>query len=88
MDKIGEYNIEQIVAKLLYELTRNTGFAVDKSNLGVCWKVDCCDYEEREADDMCGLDNSRLSLSEKMQTIMRESFLKAEFERMGLETIS
>lgn len=85
LNKIGEYNIEQIAAKLLFELTRNTGFAVDKSNLGMCWKVDCCDYEERETDDKCGLDNRRLSLSEKMQTIMKESILKEEFKRIGLE---
>lgn len=36
-------------------------------------------------DDKCGLDNRRLSLVGKMQTIMRESFLKKEFERIGLE---
>lgn len=85
INKISEYNIEKITAKLLYELTRNTGFLVDKSNLGVCWKVDCCDYEERENDDECGLDDSRLSLAEKMQAILRESFLRREFERIGLE---
>jgi hypothetical protein len=66
-------------------LTRNTGFSVDKSNLGICWKVDCCDYEERESDDKCGLDNGRLSLVEKMHAILRESFLRREFERIGLE---
>lgn len=87
INRTDEYNIEQIAAKLLYELTRNTGFAVDKSNLGICWKVDCCGYEEREEDDKCGLDNSRLSLKEKMQIIIRESFLKKEFERIELETV-
>lgn len=87
LDKLDEYNIEQITAKLLYELTRNTGFVVDKSNLGVCWKVDCCDYKERKNDDECGLDYSRLSLVEKMQAIMRESFLKKEFERIELEAV-
>lgn len=87
LNKIDEYNIEQITAKLLYELTRNTGFVVDKSNLGVCWKVDCCDYEERKNDDECGLDNSRRSLVEKMHAIMNESLLKKEFKRIGLETV-
>lgn len=85
INKINEYNIEKMIARLLYELTRNTGFSVDKSNLGVCWKVDCCDYEGRENDDECGLDNGRLSLAEKMQAILRESFLRREFERIGLE---
>ncbi len=87
LNKIDEYNIEQITAKLLYELTRNTGFVVDKSNLGVCWKVDCCAYEERKNNDECGLDNSRRSLVEKMHAIMNESFLKKEFKRIGLETV-
>lgn len=85
INKINEYNIEKIIAKLLYELTRNTGFSVDKSNLGVCWKVDCCAYEERENDDACGLDNRRPSLAGKMQVILQESFLRREFERIGLE---
>lgn len=62
-------------------------YVVDKSNLGACWKVDCCDYEDRENDDKCGLDNSGLSLVEKMRAIMRESFLKKEFERLGLGTV-
>ncbi|MCM1125404.1 MAG: hypothetical protein NC429_02945 [Lachnospiraceae bacterium] len=85
LNQIDKYNVEQVTAKLLYELTRNTGFEVDKSNLGICWKVDCCDYGEQENDDKCGLDNRRLSLVGKMQTIMKESFLKDEFERIGLE---
>lgn len=79
------YNVEQVTAKLLYELTRNTGFEVDKGNLGICWKTDCCGYEDRQADDKCGLDNSRLTLYGKMSTILKESFLKREFERIGLE---
>jgi len=88
ISSIDEYNIEQVTARLLYELTRNTGFAVDKSNIGDCWKADCCGYRTRMADDECGLDNSRLSLVEKMQTILKESFLKQELERIGLEAVS
>ncbi|MCM1170635.1 MAG: hypothetical protein NC393_00745 [Clostridium sp.] len=87
INKIDEYNIEQITAKLLYELTRNTGFVVDKSNLGVCWKVDCCGYDERGNGEVCGLDISRLSLVEKMQAVMNESLLKKEFKRIGLEAV-
>lgn len=87
LDKIGEYNIEQIASKLLYELTRNTGFQIDKSNLGDCWKVDCCKLEEREDNDKCGLDSNRLSLLEKMQIIMKESILQTEFKRVGLEVL-
>lgn len=87
INRLGEYNIEQITAKLLYELTRNTGFVVGKSNLGVCWKVDCCNYEERESDDECGLDNSRLSLGEKDAGNHERKLLKKEFERIGLEAV-
>ena len=33
-DNIENYNIEQLSAKILFELTRNTGFEVSKSSIG------------------------------------------------------
>ena len=33
--QINEYNIEQFVSKLLYLITRNTGFEVTKGSLGI-----------------------------------------------------
>lgn len=38
---IEEHNIEQLVAKLLFDLTRNTGFEVSKETLGECWTKSC-----------------------------------------------
>lgn len=35
-------NTEKIAAKLLYEITRNTGFETDKSKIGDCFVNDCC----------------------------------------------
>ena len=34
---LDNHNIEQLSAKLLFDLTRNTGFIVSKSDLGECW---------------------------------------------------
>lgn len=85
MEKNRTYNIERTTAGLLYGLTRNTGFEVDKSNLGICWKMDCCDGRERADDDKCGLDGGRLTLAEKMRFLMEKGCLKAEFEKIGLE---
>lgn len=85
LHKIDEYNIEQITSKLLFELTRNTGFVVNKSKIGDCWKTDCCNFKDRVEDDKCGLDISRLLLSEKMLTIMNLTLLKDEFKNMGFE---
>lgn len=78
-------NIEQLAAKLLYDLTRNTGFEVSKGKLGQCWIKSCCEWENRQKDDICGLDNSRLSVIEKMKSIYDGSSLKTELPKAGLE---
>lgn len=36
-NKLDDHNIEQLSAKLLYDLTRNTGFEVSRGNIGECW---------------------------------------------------
>ena len=36
-EHIGEHNIEQLSAKLLFDLTMNTGFEVSKGKIGECW---------------------------------------------------
>lgn len=38
-------NIEQLVAKLLFDLTRNTGFEVSKGKIGDCWIESCCEWD-------------------------------------------
>lgn len=82
---IENHNIEQLSAKLLFDLTRNTGFEVSKGNIGECWIKSCCEWKNRMDDDICGLDYSRLSILEKMKKIYSETCLKKEFEKIGLE---
>lgn len=83
--RIEEHNIEQLAAKLLFELTRNTGFEVSKGMIGECWIKSCCEWEKRMPDDICGLDNRRLSVSDKMKKIYEGSCLKEQFQKVGLE---
>lgn len=85
---IEEHNIEQLSAKLLFDLTRNTGFEVSKSVLGECWIKSCCEWKERQEDDICGLDNNRLSVFDKMKRIYVGSSLKLQFSKVGLEIVA
>ena len=85
---IEEHNIEQLSAKLLFDLTRNTGFEVSKGTLGECWIKSCCEWDERQEDDICGLDNSKLSVLEKMKRIYAGSSLKTQFPKVGLEVVT
>lgn len=84
-DNLGNHNIEQLSARLLYDLTRNTGFEVSKGKIGDCWTVSCCDWKERQEHDMCGLDSERLSSADKMQNIYYGTSLCAELSDAGLE---
>ncbi len=83
--RIQEHNIEQFVARLLYDITRNTGFEVTKGKVGDCWIRPCCEWMGRQEDDICGLDDTRLPLYEKMRTIYEKSCLRNQFEALGLE---
>ena len=85
---IEEHNIEQLSAKLLLDLTRNTGFEVSKGTLGECWIRSCCGWKERQEDDICGLEHSRLSVSDKMKRIYMGSSLKLQFLKVGLEVVA
>lgn len=82
---IENHNIEQISARLLYDLTRNTGFEVSKGRIGECWIRSCCEWSERQSDDICGLDDQRLSLYDKMRSIYFGTSLYKEFSRIGME---
>lgn len=84
-NKIVNHNIEQLSAKLLFDLTRNTGFEVSKSRIGYCWIKSCCEWEERQSDDICGLDCNRLLVSDKMKCIWKGTSLFKEFANVGLE---
>lgn len=84
---LGNHNVEQLAAKLLFDLTRNTGFEVTKAKIGDCWITSCCDWNERQEDDICGLDQSRLSVADKMKEIYIGTSLEKEFERAEVEVV-
>lgn len=84
-NNLSDHNIEQLAAKLLFDLTRNTGFEVSKSNLGECWRQSCCEWPERQEDDICGLDETRLILKDKMKGIYLGTSLQRKFKNIGLE---
>lgn len=82
---IHDHNIEKLSAKLLYDLTRNTGFEVSKGTIGDCWIKSCCEWMKRQENDVCGLNESRLSAEEKMRRIYMGTSLMKEFKKLGLE---
>ncbi|MCM1126124.1 MAG: hypothetical protein NC429_06585 [Lachnospiraceae bacterium] len=86
-ERIDNYNIEKLAAKILFDLTRNTGFEVSKGNIGECWIKTCCEWKNRMKDDVCGLDNSRLQLSDKMKNIYEKTSLATQFQKIGLEVV-
>ena len=78
--------IERVCSTLLYYITRNTGFEVNKSKFGDCWKVDCCDWPDKVSDDMCGLEEiGYLSSKLKARSIFEKSELKRIFHEAGLK---
>lgn len=82
---LEHYNVEQLSARLLFRLTRNTGFEVSKGKIGTCWVETCCEWNERGEDDICGLDQSRLSLTDKMKRIYMKTGLRQQFQNAGVE---
>ena len=79
-DGFESKNSEQIAAKLLYEITRNTGFETDKSRLGECFVNSCCEWDARQSDDICGLDAHRINANEKARLLVERSALKNALE--------
>lgn len=84
-ERIDSYNIEQLSAKILFDLTRNTGFEILKGNIGECWIKSCCEWKTRMDDDICGLDNNRLQVNDKMKRIFAGTSLVTQFQNIGLE---
>lgn len=77
-------NNEQLLSNLLFHITRNTGFETDKGKLGICFTVDCCDWNDRQSDDICGLDESRIKSQDKAKIMFENSILKSAFSEVGL----
>ena len=86
-ENVDNYNVEQLSAKILFDLTRNTGFEVSKGKIGVCCIKSCCEWEKRMADDVCGLDINRLNIKEKMKHIYEGTSLFTQFQNVGLEVV-
>lgn len=86
-ENIDSYNIEQLSAKILFDLTRNTGFEVTKRNIGDCWIKTCCEWKNRISNDICGLDDSKLQIHEKMKCIYEGTSLVTQFQSMGVEVV-
>lgn len=84
-ENVDNYNVEQLSARILFDLTRNTGFEVSKGSVGECWIKSCCEWEERMPDDICGLDARRLPLKEKMKQICEGTSLMKQFQSISLE---
>lgn len=80
----GNTNTEKISAKLPFEITKNTGFSTDKSQIGPCFTQSCCEWGDRQEDDICGLDEHRLELQMKMKQIIEYSVLKESLKEVGL----
>lgn len=80
----SKMNTEKIVAKLLTEITRNTGFETNKKQVGFCFVNSCCEWDDRQENDLCGLDDKRLSVSEKIEQMVNHSILQAAFQEVGL----
>lgn len=86
-ENIDKYNVEQLSARILFDLTRNTGFEVSKGNIGECWLKSCCEWKNRMTDDICGLDADRLELKEKMKRIYAGTSLQKQFRNIDLEVV-
>lgn len=86
-ENVDNYNVEQLSARILFDLTRNTGFEVSKGKIGDCWVKSCCEWEKRMPDDFCGLDINRLSIREKMRQIYEGTSLFTQFQNVGLEVV-
>lgn len=69
-------NLEQLSAKVLFDITRNTGFETSKGKIGECFIVDCCEWTDREDDDICGLNTERITGEAKIKSIFEQSVLK------------
>ena len=80
----SKLNTEKIAAKLLTEITRNTGFETNKKQVGFCFVNSCCEWDDRQENDLCGLDDKRLSVSEKIEQMVNHSILQAAFQEVGL----
>ncbi len=55
-----------------------------KGRIGDCFSVDCCEWIQREVDDICGLNDKRITADEKIKELFEYSVLKDSFAKAGL----
>ena len=87
-DEFLQKRARAIVSKVIIRFDKNTGFEVSKGTLGECWIKSCCEWDERQEDDICGLDYNRLSVFDKMKRIYVGSSLKLQIPKVGLEVMA
>ena len=78
------YNYEQLAAKLLFEITRNTGFETNKGKLGECFYCNCCTWRNHQENDKCGLDEIKPSSGVKMNQLKEYTIINKLFKEAGL----
>jgi len=84
LEKYKKTNTEQLAATLLYGITRNTGFETDKSKVGPCFIIDCCNWKDKQSDDICGLSDVSMTAKQKKNELVEKSVLKKAFKEVGL----
>lgn len=81
VETIEEYNIEQLSAKILLELTHNTGFQVQKGKrIPVGLRIVMSGRKGQKT-----IFGDKISAREKMETIYHFTFLQKELKKCGLE---
>ena len=53
--------------------------------IGDCWIQSCCEWKNRQQNDICGLDTTPLSLTDKMKSIYTETSLHKSFSKINPE---
>lgn len=78
-------SIERVCSRLLFQITRNTGFVVDKGILGDCWYKNCC-LLRKDVDDKCGIEETGF-LTERLKALIlfERSCLKDRFAKFDIE---
>lgn len=78
-------NREYLCSHLLGHLTHKTGFRVTKSELGECWRCNCCDNESAWAKHKCKMHECKMTLQDKLLEFNDNSDFKLYFDLRQLD---
>ena len=84
LDYSSYMNSEQLCAKLLFEITRNTGFEITKGDLGECFVNSCFECIRKQNKNVCGLNKARKGSYDKIKKLIEYSVLKNALQRVGI----